>query len=89
MADPTGGARLAGWARSAYAWLLLRPVSRGFWLAALLFTVGTTVVNAADGDRLSALLGSLLAAVAGARLWTLRPAVRAGRPAGQDRAASR
>ncbi|MCZ2814325.1 MULTISPECIES: hypothetical protein [unclassified Modestobacter] len=89
MADPTGGERSAGWARSAYAWLLVRPVSRGFWAAALVFLVLVTVSNAVDGDWLSVALGSLLAAVVGLRLWDLRGASGDLPASGQDRTASR
>lgn len=89
MADPRGGEGLVGWARSAYTWWLLRPVSRGFWFAALVFLVVATVANAADGDWLSVALGSLLAAVVGLRLWDLRGTAGDLPASGQDRTASR
>jgi hypothetical protein len=89
VADPTGGERLVGWSQSAYTWLLVRPVSPGFWLAALVFLVLATVANVADGDWLSVALGSLLAAVVGSRLWDLRGAAGNGPASGQDRTASR
>lgn len=80
---------MVGWARSAYTWLLLRPVSRGFWSAALLFLVAATVANAASGDWLSVVVGSLVAAVISRRLWTLRGADEDRLPTGQERAAKR
>lgn len=89
MADPTGGERLVGRARSAYTWLLLRPVSRGSWAAALVFLVLVTGTNAADGDWLSVAVGGLLAAVVGLRLRDLRGAAGDLPESGQDRTASR
>ncbi|MCZ2827057.1 MULTISPECIES: hypothetical protein [unclassified Modestobacter] len=89
MADPASGERLADWARSAHTWLLLRPVSRGFWAVAAVFLVGTAVANAADGNWLSAVFGVLLAGVAGSRLWALRGTGEDRPPSGQARTASR
>ncbi|MCZ2839730.1 hypothetical protein [Modestobacter sp. VKM Ac-2985] len=89
MADPTGGERLVDWARSTYTWLLLRPVSRGFWIVAAVFLVGTAVANAADGNWVSAVFGVLLAGVAGSRLWALCGTGEDRPPSGQARTASR
>jgi ABC-type anion transport system duplicated permease subunit len=44
----------------------------GLLLAAVLFFLVTGVVNAADGDWVSLIIGSLIAVVCAGRLWSLR-----------------
>jgi hypothetical protein len=46
----------------------------GVLLAAVLFFLVTGVVNAADGDWVSLVIGSLIAVVCAVRLWRLRAA---------------
>jgi len=46
----------------------------GVLLAAVLFFLVTGVVNAADGDWVSLIIGSLIAVVCAVRLWRLRSA---------------
>jgi hypothetical protein len=49
----------------------------GLLLAAVLFFLVTGVVNAADGDWVSLIIGFLIAVVCAVRLWRLRSAPRA------------
>ena len=46
----------------------------GVLFAAVLFFLVTGVVNAADGDWVSLIIGSLIAVVCAVRLWRLRSA---------------